>query len=406
MKKNILNVTVVVALACPVMVQALSVEASVSAGLGYDSNAYHSPGSPYTDYSVDTDPSPAVVNNPTITPVEQSGFFIPLAINASLNQSLSKGWMMKGAYDFDGSKYIDSKLDNADMYDHLLRLGGQYTLTNTNLRSSHIYAGLRMQDHQQTYADRDNGAEKTTSGTAANISDLYSYSATGLELGYDYKNKENWDVELTYRQEGRDYTNPPSPAISQDHDYTKLAATLGIELSANLRAEFDAATASRDYDFRHAHIADGTFSNVLLTYDYTDLGVTLKQDVGKSLKMSYGYAMTQRTDNNVGYNDYDLTEFTLGARYDFRYWLSLKGKLTAWQQDYPNAWNFDCAPTDCPALTEHRSADGTTLSVKVNVERAKTQDWWAEMEIKSNNNTDKRYAYDRNMLMAGVTWKF
>ena len=396
MKKYVLSVAVIVALTSPV-VQAVSVKASVSAGLGYDTNAYRSPDSPYTDYSLAT---PA-----TVSPREQSGFFIPLEIDVALNHKLAGAWMLKGDYSFNGNKYLDSDLSNAEVYDHVLKLGGQFTITNTKTRSSHFYAGLRMADHQQTYADRDSGDEKTTS-TSVNIADLYSYNALGFELGYDYARENGWDYAITYRQEPRDYTTPPLPGVEQDHDYSKLAATMGHGLGANWKVDFDVAISTRDYDFRHAHIADGTFSNVLLTYDYTDLGVTLKQDVNKKLKMSYGYAMTRRTDNNVGYNDYDLTEFTLAARYAFRSWMSLKGKLTAWQQDYPNAWNFDCDPTACPALTEHKSADGTTLSAKLNVERSKTQDWWVEMEVKSNNNTDTRYDYDRNLLMAGVSWKF
>ncbi len=396
MNKHVLSVAVIVALASPV-VQAVSVNASVSAGLGYDTNAFRSPDSAYTDYSLAT---PAIVS-----PEEQSGFFIPLEIDAGLNHKLAGSWMLKGDYSFNGNKYIDSDLSNAEIYDHVLKLGGQFTITNTKTRSSHFYAGLLMADHQQTYADRDSGDEKTTS-TLVNIADLYSYTALGFELGYDYARENGWDFAITYRQEPRGYTTPPSPGVEQDHDYSKLAATIGHGLGDNWKMEFDVATSTRDYDFRHAHIADGSFSNILLTYDYADLGVTLKQDVNKKLKMSYGYAMTQRTDNNVGYNDYDLTEFTLAARYEFRSWMSLKGKLAVWQQDYPNAWNFDCDPATCPALTEHKTADGTTLSAKLNVERSKTQDWWVEMEVKSNNNTDTRYDYDRNMLMAGVTWKF
>ena len=180
MKKHVLSVAVIVALACPVA-QAVSFKASVSAGLGYDSNAYHSPSSPYNDYSVDTNAITPNVQPLPVTPDEQSGFFIPLEIDAALNQKLTDSWMLKGDYSFNGNKYLDSDLSNAEIYDHVLKLGGQLTITNTKTRSSHFYAGLRMADHQQTYADRDSGDEKTTSGTAqANISDLYSYSALGF----------------------------------------------------------------------------------------------------------------------------------------------------------------------------------------------------------------------------------
>jgi hypothetical protein len=373
-------------------IHAASFKASLGAGLGYDSNAFRSPGSSYTDYSA--------AGNPVVNPNEQSGFFIPLEIDASLNNKLTDKLMFKGDYSFNGDKYLGSDLNNADVYDHVLKLGGQFTITNTQTRSSHVYAGLRYADHQQTYADRDTGDQKTTSNGTTNISDLYSYAAMGVELSYDYKQEKSWELDLSYRQEPRDYTTPLSPGVEQDHDYSKLAATIGHGLGDNWKVEFDMAQSSRDYDFRHAHDADGTFSTVLLTYDYTDLGVTLKQEVSNKLKMSYGYAQTQRTDNNVGYNDYDLTEFTLGARYDMRDWLTFKGKLAVWNQDYPNAYNFDL-----PAQGA-KSADGTTLTLKGNIERSKTQDWWAEMEVSTNNNSDPRYDYARNTLMAGVTWKF
>ena len=141
-----------------------------------------------------------------------------------------------------------------------------------------------------------------------NISDLYSYTATGMELGYDYKQKQSWDVDVSYRQENRDFaTPPPVSSPEQDHTYTKLGATFGYEMGTNWRAEFDVAKAKRDYDFRHAHNLDGGYSTVVLTYDFTDFGITIKQDVNQKLKMSYGYATIARTDNNVGYNDYDLS---------------------------------------------------------------------------------------------------
>jgi hypothetical protein len=366
MKKQVMKLAVMAALACPVMVQAASVDATVSAGLGYDTNVYRSPSSPYTDYSV--------TGNPVITPDEQSGFFIPLGLNATLNQKLAKSVMLKGEYDFEGTKYNGTKLENADEYDHLLRLGGEFTLKSTNLRSSHIYAGFRLQDHQQTYADRDTGEEKTTSVGAENISDQYSYTASGVELGYDYTKKQNWDLEIDYRQENRDYsTTPPNSSPQQDHTYTKLDATLGL---------------------------DRGYSNVLLTYDYTDLGVTFKQNVSKALRMTYGYAITLRDDNYIGYNDYDMSEWTLGARYVMSKKMTIRGKFTAWQQDYPSAYNFD-EPTQ-----GYKSADGHTIEAWLDYARSKTQDLWLDIEFDANNNTDERYNYDRNMVMAGSSWKF
>ena len=401
MKNNILNVTVVVALACPVMVQALSADISIDAGLAYDSNAYRTPADSYVDYFAD--PTGATTQPTNV----QSGFFVPLALQSSVRQKLNDSLKLMAEYNYDTRLYLDSALENAEETDQLLKLGAQYTLFYTTQRSSHVYVGYRMPVHKQTYYDRDTGSKRIVGAAQDEIADAYSYSANGFELSYDYQDQNGWQFDVSYKSENRDYDKPVTGS-EYDYTYARFDASAGYKISTNWDITYDFALYSRDYDLRHARDLNGVLNSTtqpLLTYGYTDYGLTLQQQISKNLKLKYAYSGSQREDEYVGYNDYDMNEFMLGGRYRFSDKLALNAEVAFWQQDYPNAWNFDRDPTQIP-LTDHKTADGTRIEGNLKYKYSTMQDWWLNMEMRTNNNSDPRYDYDRMIVMAGSSWKF
>jgi tetratricopeptide (TPR) repeat protein len=95
-----------------------NLELRASVGYGNDTNVFRSPDQPYIDYSNPT--------QPLITPVVQSGAFIPVALDAKylINTLPFEGFF--GQYILTGRYYTDKELENGNEYLHQLSFGNDY----------------------------------------------------------------------------------------------------------------------------------------------------------------------------------------------------------------------------------------------------------------------------------------
>ena len=157
---------------------------SASAGLGYDSNVYDSPKTPYFDQALLV---PAVV-----TPNVQSGVFVPLEFDA---RYLADN--MEFRYQFDGELYPSSKLSNANSYDHDVTLGWTRALDGW-FQGAELYGGLLGGYHRQIYYDRDTGTPKLSINSGTDISNRYTHMDIGGEMRL---HKKSDDME--YNLEGK-----------------------------------------------------------------------------------------------------------------------------------------------------------------------------------------------------------
>jgi hypothetical protein len=189
-------------------------------GVGYDSNAYLTPGAPYTDFSV--------ASSPTVTPAVHSGYFIPIRFKASYDGDPASRVRFLAAYRFSNDMYPQTGTDNADRYDHKLKAGLEVMLDRKARREDTLnvapFAGL----HRQIYVDHDTGLDKTSG--ASNISNRYNYRSAGLDLGYRNRTAAV-PYELRAFLEKRDYEDPAGVTTELDNTYTAIGAGTELRLA-------------------------------------------------------------------------------------------------------------------------------------------------------------------------------
>ena len=143
-------------------------------GIGFDSNVYRSPSDPYRDY--------AKTIPPTVTPNVQSGFFVPLEGDIKYQGRHGKDRIGFVAHlSLDADIYPGSKIENANKISLALWTGAEILLGRGGRKNNTLSVLPYLKQHQQTYVDRDDGLEKTTTVTGTDISNRYSYIARGLE---------------------------------------------------------------------------------------------------------------------------------------------------------------------------------------------------------------------------------
>lgn len=367
---------------------------STSVGLGYDSNPYLSPSAAYVDYAALPNGS-----NPVVVPRVQSGFFVPLETKVEAAHWLNRDTRLRGSADFDGHIFVDSDLSNANAYNARLSAGPEFLLARKGQIEDSVYVGVFAGRHKKVYFDRDSGTDKTTAA-GRDVSQRYSYLGTGIEAEYSRRTGAV-DFGLNGRYARNDYEDPV--VVSQlDHTYYKLGATLGFSVARATKLGLAYDHSVRDYSDRRSRNALGVYSNAnpLLLYTYDDLGVTLRQRVAANWVAHVDYDYSQRVDGNVGYND--STQHTYGARVLYKNG-RLKGRLALerWTRDYANAFAFDEA---VPGIK--KTYDGTDAKLAAEWEQTKHLSLWSELAFRTQDSSDLRYAYDRNIIMVGIGWTY
>jgi hypothetical protein len=170
-------------------------------------------------------------------------------------------------------------------------------------------------------------------------------------------------------------------------------------LKGGTKINLSATHSIRDYSDRHARSANGIYSNAnpLLKYTHDDLGLSLRDRISQAWLYYVDYDYSQRADGYVNYNDYK--SHRIGGRVLYEQG-QLKGRVSLhhWKRDYRNAFAYDV--TGQP----RKNYNGNDLRVKVEFAPTRQLSYWTEAIIETQDSSDKRYAYDRKQLMAGVRW--
>jgi len=362
-------------------------EASV--GLGYDSNIYMAPDGKYNDYFY----TPSV----PVDPVTHSGFFVPVRLDGLYESELNASNYLSTSYEFSGNFYVDRDYGNADVSTHTISVGDRYVLSEKGRLSDSIYGGIILTKKKDEYTERDTGLDKETSGLV-NIAARYNYTGTGVEL--EYKNRTSKiKYGVKFKRLVRNYEN--AVAISElDHTYTSLSGDVKFPINKNSKLKLKYKHSVYDYDDRHSRDATGFLSsaNPLLEYVYDEYVISYLYKFGRDLDMYFDYNFKTRSDEYVGYNDYDRNKYKIRALYDYSKDVTIKAAFTYWERDYPNAYAFD------NDLLEAKNYDGIKLEFEGDYAVTENKMYWLDFEWRDENSTDKRYEYDRMKIMAGVKW--
>ncbi|MDJ0709427.1 MAG: hypothetical protein QNJ14_03505 [Woeseiaceae bacterium] len=366
----------------------LELRARVS--FGSDDNVFRSPDQPYVDL--------ADSNTPTVTPVVQSGAFIPVSLSAKylINSLPFEGFY--GAYRLSGRYYQDQELENANEYLHELSFGSEYDRTNEDKnRKRRVRSAFKVAQHNEIYYDPDDGGSRLVNGE--DVDDRMNYLRYGPEislrqfgerlgLGLDFKG-QLWNYE--------DIEVLPE----YDHEYFNARLFGQYKFTRTSLFRVTAEYYSRRFGDRPAFDLDGQqrVGNPNVRYDYIALGLRARQRITDSMWFGFDAKRTERTDQYVGYNDYTRDSFGFefhwspGERFD----LELDGAYNLY--DYPNAFAFH-EPT-AGSKTQESIAGRLLASFRM----TRNLSLVAEARLRETVSNDIRIQYERLQFMLGVRWE-
>lgn len=365
-------------------------ESRFAVGFGHDSNAFRAPNEPYTDLSRDV---PVAVN-----PVEQSGSYVPVRIDASYLNPVSDRSVFIASYRHRGDYYTNSDLSNADETDHRLRIGMERALGDGNSSSRQFSYSAEIRAHGETNFDRDDGLDRFDDGLS--IADRFDYVGAGIEA--ELKNRVG---RYRYEIDGgfaiRDYEDVTA-ASSYDLSAFWLHGALKIPLARSTRLEIGYHYNLRSFDERRARDATGDSStaNPTLEYRYGMLEVGLRHRISESVVTELVYTLTNREDQYVGYNDYARDKITFETTVELSDRFSAQLEIDYRDQQYDNAFAFD-DPTQ-PAK-EYQE-----LEVEASALYRLTDSLSLRFDLKQEDvdSSDPRGEYDRLRADLSVFWDF
>ena len=366
---------------------------SIDTGVGYETNAYHAPDHSYADFYAD--PTGATI----VTPSEKAGLFIPFKFDTELTSELAKYINLVGKYRFDGNFHFDSVLQDANDTKHQLSVGTDFKLGSKGDKGD-AYAGFFVHTQDKVYVDRDSGDPKAATG-GTDVSNRYTYTSTGIEASYEREIAADDNIGVKYTYENLDYADPVA-WTQYDHLYTMYGLYWEHYFQTDTKLTLEYTGEVRDYKERHTYDINGTLlaSNPILKYTYTGYAIGVRQRFSKSTVAYFDYEMTQRSDNNVGYNDMDLTKFKVRVLHDFDKKMSMRAKVAFLDYSYANAYNFE-DPTQ-----GKKSASGFDLQLRGDYQWNKHKTYYVEFEHNKRDNSDDRYQYVNNAIMLGAKWKY
>src|SRR3990170_1424096 len=290
---------------------------SVEAGLGYDSNVFLTPENPYVDLSL--------LVPVTITPDKQTGFFVPLGLDAEYLRPMGTGARLLSDFGFDGQIY-EPDIDNANLYDAEFTLGPEFGLT----KNSSLYAGIILGDYMKFGGSLDYALAKSTKVSAGYKYTVRDYNdrkardlggnllASNPQLEYTYHT-----IDLTLRQRVSDSLVAYVDYTRQDrkdefvgyNDYgqNRYKVRAIYTPTEELRVRVAASYWDREYDraFAFDDPAGGK-------KDYSGITFDAGVDYGYSKQVSFwadlNYDSQDTTDKRY---EYDRTQLSAGVKYEF-----------------------------------------------------------------------------------------
>ena len=356
-----------------------------SVKFGTDDNIYRSPDAPYVDL--------AQVGQPLVTPVPVSSTFLETGLTAQNILWGGRHVLLRAAYEFDGHYYTDRQFSNADESSHRLAITAKKALGPRLNRT--LFMGMYLGHHDEIDFDPDSGQERIVAGE--DISNRFKYWNAIAIANYE---RPIGPVVLGVRgmTELRDYGKVVSVS-EYDNRFFLAGASARIPILRRTQLKIGYDRYLRKYEDRQALNANGALNvaNPTLEYQYDALTLMAQFDLG-SAEIEVGYALTNRDDTFVGYNDYQRGSIRMRGSWQPTRRLRLEFSGVSESYDYPNAFAFD-TPQGGPKSLDNIEAE---ISARFSVTRH--LQLWAETRYRNIDSSDPRYAYSRVQIPVGVSW--
>jgi tetratricopeptide (TPR) repeat protein len=360
----------------------------VQAGFGNDTNVFRSPSAPYIDFA-----DPAL---PLVTPVVQSGAFVPvdLGVKYMINSYTFEGFY--GAYRMSGSYYQDRAQSDADEFSHEIRIGNEYYRNEDN-RKTEVYSAFKISQHDETYYDPDDGLPRSVGGV--DIGDRMSYKRYGpdIRVRRTYNKLSIGGVGKAYLYDFENVEAVPS----YDHEYFLLGVHTQYKFTPTSLLRLTAERFSRRYYDRPSFELDGSqpIGNSPVRYDYVGLSLLARQRITRSMWFGFEYERVDREDRYLGYNNYVRDHYEVefnwspGARFDV--------EISGYYRNYLYEGAFAFNNPALPRKTLETSRIDAAISYRITPQLSVTLDARAD-DFVSN---DTRIQYDRTRYSLGIMWR-
>lgn len=362
---------------------------SVRVSFGTDSNAFRSPDQAYIDL--------ADANTPVVTPVVQSGAYMPIDLHAKyrVNAYTHEGFFT--AYRLTGRYYQDAELDNANEYLHELSFGSEYKRHDEERnRERQVFSAFKIAQNDGVYYDPDDGGTRLVNGTP--LDDRFNYIRYGPELRARQRG-ERLGFGIVIKGQLWNYDNV-EVVPEYDHEYIlgRLYAQYDFTPTSLLR--FTGQWYTRRFGDRRARDLNGLqlITNDELRYDYIAADVVARQRLGDTFWFGVEFGRTEREDTFQGYNDY--TRDSYGAEVSWRPSRRFRIRASGWyrEYDYDNAFAFDNPVAGRKTL---EVAEGSLMATW---RMTPSLDLVLEAEYTDRVSNDFRLQYDRLQAVLGVRW--
>ena len=370
------------------VVQPRGLALDVTLGVGSDDNVFRSPDQAYVDRA-----SPG---NPTVTPVVQSGAFVPVDLTATYSVGSFDHESFFGSYRLAGRYYQDEAFENANEFSHQLAFGSTYHRRGPE-RERKIESAFTIAQHVETWYDRDDGSERLSSGEP--VGDRLSFTRYGPEL---WARQSFSRLSFNLHAKGQIWNYESSGGLPQyDHEYLRagLSAQYRFTATSLIRIEGDAW--SRRFGERPSFELDGSqlIDSPAVRYDYLSYGATARQRITRFFWFGLRYARTERTDGHVGYNDYLRDSY--GAELSFQVSDRFKLRAEGWYRNYNYVRAFAYNDPGAGRKTLE-TADGRLSARWQMSEHFSLIGSYEYADVTSN---DLRIDYTRGQFMLGVRWQ-
>jgi hypothetical protein len=361
----------------------------VVARIGQDDNIYRSPSQPYVDL--------AQAGQPLVTPVVQSGSFMPVDLlaeyvlfNEAGDTDFNFTYVMNG-------DFYDSEFNNANEVSQRFEIGADVVLGERDRHRRTLQSAFFLRDHKETNFDPDDGLDRDINGV--DISDRFSYGAAGVRTEYEHTlGPWTWGFDLRF--ERRRYHDEPL-VDNYDHELYFTRASAQYAFSDVTRLSVGGRYYRRFYDERLSRDSNGDLlaANLPLRYKYRGVQLGVEQDLGARFRLEFDYLRLDRMDQFQGYYDYDQDVFRLGATYRPNRRLRLSVAALSRVYDYSQAQAFN-DPAGGP-----REFDDVEAELLVEYQITPRLGLWMELTSEEVTSTDPRAEYARAQSTLGVKWR-
>ena len=365
-------------------------EFDISAFVGYGSNdnVYRAPNASYIDFG---DPT-----FPVITPEIVSGAFVPVDIRLKHSINSFEHESFYTAYRMEGKLYQDKEIENADEYSHELSFGSSYFRQEDN-RTRRVFSKFTIAQHENTYFDPDDGAERVVN--AVPIGNRMSYSRFGPAFAW-IQAFERFALGLRVKGQLWNYEDPEE-VPEYDHEYFVFAAHAQYSFTETSLLRLNVDKYSRRFSDRPSFDLDGNrfVTNPNARYDYLAIGLTARQRITDNMWFGFNLERTDREDRYLGYYDYTRNEF--GFDFSWTPTPRIKLELASYYRhyDYPNAFAFHNPIAGIRSLETIRSNLFADFRVSPHFSIN------AKAEYRDSASSDSRINYDQMWFQLGVTWR-